>query len=171
VEWLNETGFDANGMSPPNAVFRVSGDAFLADPRLAEEVFGPVTLLVACRDQDQMLHIATSLEGNLTGAIHADDDPGLSDRLLPILEDRVGRIIFNGYPTGVEVCPSQQHGGPFPAASDAASTSVGADAIVRFARFIAYQDAPQELLPEALRDANPLGIYRRLNGRLTLQPV
>ncbi|NNL05188.1 MAG: aldehyde dehydrogenase (NADP(+)) [Xanthomonadales bacterium] len=171
VEWLNETDFDANGMSPPNAVFRVSGDAFLAERRLAEEVFGPVTLLVACRDQEQMLHIATSLDGNLTGAIHADDDPGLSDRLLPALEDRVGRIIFNGYPTGVEVCPSQQHGGPFPAASDAASTSVGTDAILRFARFIAYQDAPQELLPVALRDANPLGIHRRLNGRLTRKPV
>lgn len=171
VEWLNESLFEVDSMQPPNAVFRVTGDAFLADSRLAEEVFGPVTLLVACRDEDQMLEAGASLGGNLTGAIHANDDPDLAERVLGLLEERVGRIIYNGYPTGVEVCPSQQHGGPFPASSNAFSTSVGADAITRFARFVAYQDAPGQALPDALKDGNPLDIHRRLNGRFTRDAV
>ena len=87
--------------------------------------------------------------------------------LLRVLERKAGRLLFNGVPTGVEVCPSQQHGGPYPASSAAATTSVGADAITRFARFVAYQDTPQALLPPALRDGNPLGIMRRINGEFT----
>jgi NADP-dependent aldehyde dehydrogenase len=167
VEWLNEADFEAGSMTPPNAVLRVAADVFLDEPALAEEVFGPVTLLVACRDEAQMLAVAESLGGNLTGSIHADRDPELGAALVALLEDRVGRIICNGYPTGVEVCPSQQHGGPYPATSNAWATSVGADAIHRFARFVAYQDTPQHLLPRALQDGNPLGIVRRVNGSLT----
>ena len=171
VQWLNEDAFEADSMTPPNAVFRVSGDVFLREKRLSDEVFGPVTLLVACRDEQQMLEACAGLEGNLTGSIHADDDPELAESVLELLEDKVGRIIFNGYPTGVEVCPSQQHGGPYPSSSASWSTSVGADAIVRFARFVAWQDAPGHLLPDALKDANPLGIYRRVNGEMTRSPV
>jgi NADP-dependent aldehyde dehydrogenase len=167
VEWLNEADFEDNSMTPPNAVFRVSGDVFLREKRLSEEVFGPVTLLVVCRDEAQMLEVGASLDGNLTGSIHADDDPELAEQVLQLLEDRVGRIICNGYPTGVEVCPSQQHGGPYPSSSVSWATSVGADAIVRFARFVAYQDTPEHLLPDALKNDNPLGIYRRVNGELT----
>lgn len=167
VEWLNEAEFDADSMMPPNAVFRVAADVFLDEPGLAEEVFGPVTLLVACANEAQMLTVANRLDGNLTGSIHAGSDPGLEAELARILAQKVGRVICNGYPTGVEVCPAQQHGGPYPASSMAWSTSVGADAIVRFARFVAYQDAPARLLPAALRDANPLGIIRRVNGEWT----
>ena len=167
VTWLNEANFAADSMTPPNAVLRVAADAFLAESALAEEVFGPVTLLVACRDEAQMLAVAEHLGGNLTGAIHADYDPELAAALMALLEDRVGRIICNGYPTGVEVCHSQQHGGPYPATSNAWATSVGADAIHRFARFVAYQDAPGHLLPAALKDENPLGIVRRVNGVMT----
>lgn len=171
VQWLNEGAFDAGSMTPPNAVFRVSGDAFLRDKSLSEEVFGPVTLLVACRDERQVLAVGASLEGNLTGSIHADDDPELAESVLELLEDKVGRIVFNGYPTGVEVCPSQQHGGPYPASSVSWATSVGADAIVRFARFVAWQGAPGRLLPDALKDDNPLGICRRVNGEWTRSAV
>lgn len=171
VEWLNRDDFEADSMTPPNAVFRVSGDAFLQDEKLAEEVFGPVTLLVACRDEKQMLEVGSSLEGNLTGSIHADEDPELAAAVMSLLEDKVGRIICNGYPTGVEVCPSQQHGGPYPSSSVSWSTSVGADSIARFARFVAYQDAPEHLLPAALKHGNPLGIYRRVNGQLSTDPV
>lgn len=171
VEWLNASDFAPDSMTPPNAVFRVAADAFLAEPALSEEVFGPVTLLVVCRDEAQMLAVAERLDGNLTGSVHAARDPGLEAELVARIERRVGRVICNGYPTGVEVCPAQQHGGPYPASSAAGSTSVGADAIVRFARFVAWQDAPQRLLPPALRDENPLGIIRRVNGEWTRDAV
>lgn len=171
VAWLNQAGFETGSMTPPNAVFKVSGDVFLQEKRLAEEVFGPVTLLVACRDEDQMLEVGANLEGNLTGSIHADEDPELAASVLSLLEDKVGRIICNGYPTGVEVCPSQQHGGPYPSSSLSWATSVGSDAIVRFARFVSYQETPDHLLPAALKNANPLGIFRRVNGELSRDPL
>jgi len=167
VEWLNRADFAPESLTPPNAVFRVPADVFLAEPILSEEVFGPVTLLVSCRDEAQMLDVADRLDGNLTGSVHAAQDPELEADLVGRIERKVGRVICNGYPTGVEVCPAQQHGGPYPASSVGWSTSVGADAIVRFARFVAYQDAPQRLLPAALQDANPLGIIRRINGEWT----
>ena len=171
VEWLNEAEFAADSMTPPNAVLRVPASVFLEEPGLSEEVFGPATLLVACEDEAQMLAVARHLDGNLTGSIHATGDPDLEAELVRIVEQKVGRVICNGYPTGVEVCPAQQHGGPYPSSSAAWSTSVGADAIVRFARFVAYQDAPQRLLPAALHDANPLGIIRRVNGEWTREPL
>jgi NADP-dependent aldehyde dehydrogenase len=171
VEWLNEGDFAPDSMTPPNAVFRVPADVFLAEPALSEEVFGPVTLLVACRDEAQLLAVADALDGNLTGSVHAAGDSELEGELLRRVERKVGRVICNGYPTGVEVCPSQQHGGPYPSSSMAWSTSVGADAIARFARFVAWQDAPQRLLPPALHDGNPLGIVRRVNGEWTRDPL
>ena len=171
VEWLNEADFGADSMTPPNAVFRVPADVFLDDPGLSEEVFGPVTLLVACADEAQMLTVAARLDGNLTGSIHAAGDPDLEAELVRLVEQSVGRVICNGYPTGVEVCPAQQHGGPYPSSSMGWSTSVGADAIVRFARFVAWQDAPERLLPSALHDANPRGIIRRVNGEWTREAL
>ncbi len=171
VEWLNRADFADDSMTPPNAVFRTTGDAFLAEPSLAEEVFGPVTILVVCTSEAQMLEVGNSLSGNLTGSIHADDDPELALAVMAMLEDKVGRIICNGYPTGVEVCPSQQHGGPYPSSSVSWATSVGAGAIVRFARFVAYQDAPDHLLPAALQNDNPLGIVRYVNGELTRDAI
>lgn len=167
VEWLNEAGFEAGSMTPPNAVFKTSAVDFLADESLSEEVFGPVTLYVVCNDEEQIMQVAQSLNGNLTASIHADEDMELAARLFNVLEQKAGRVIYNGYPTGVEVCPSQQHGGPYPASSVSLATSVGVGAIVRFARFVAYQGAPEALLPDALKDENPLGIYRLVNGELS----
>jgi len=167
VEWLNEADFEEGSMTPPNAVFKTRAEDFLADESLSEEVFGPVTLYVVCEDEAQIMQVAESLNGNLTASVHADKDMDLALRLCKVLEQKVGRVIFNGYPTGVEVCPSQQHGGPYPASSFATATSVGTGAIVRFARFVAYQGAPEALLPDALKNENPLGIYRLVNGELT----
>ena len=171
VEWLNAAGFSKGSMTPPNAVFKTSAKHFLADSSLSEEVFGPVTLYVVCEDEKQMTEIANNLNGNLTASIHADEDPDLAAELINILEQKVGRVIFNGYPTGVEVCPSQQHSGPYPASSVSTATSVGVGAIVRFARFVAYQDCPDNLLPDALKNENPLGIYRQVNGRQSTSSI
>ncbi|MGA9574199.1 MAG: aldehyde dehydrogenase (NADP(+)) [Lysobacterales bacterium] len=167
VEWLNEADFEAGSMTPPNAVFKTRASDFLADKTLSEEVFGPVTLYVVCDDETQIMQVAKSLNGNLTASVHADEDSKLAADLYNVLEQKAGRVICNGYPTGVEVCPSQQHGGPYPASSVSTATSVGVGAIVRFARFVAYQDTPDRLLPDALKNDNPLGIYRMVNGELT----
>jgi alpha-ketoglutaric semialdehyde dehydrogenase len=163
---------NGNVLTPPNVVLRTSAKAFLADRQLSEEIFGPAVLLVECDDAEQMREVALSLAGNLTATLHADgNDQAQAAELLRILEQKAGRVIVNGYPTGVEVCPSMQHGGPYPAASLAFFTSVGEDAILRFARPVAYQGVPDALLPEALRDGNPYGIFRKLNGKLTRDPV
>jgi len=167
LEWLNRADFEAGSMTPPNAVFKTSGKDFLADENLSEEVFGPVTLYVVCENEAQMMQVAENLNGNLTASVHADEDMELAKELYNMLELKVGRIIYNGYPTGVEVCPSQQHGGPYPASSVSTATSVGVGAIVRFARFVAYQETPNALLPDALKNENPLGIYRLVNGGMT----
>jgi alpha-ketoglutaric semialdehyde dehydrogenase len=171
TEWLNEAAFEDGSMTPPNAVFKVSAEHFLADSSLSEEVFGPVTLYVVCENEAQILEIAKHMNGNLTASIHADDDPALAVELQNALEQKVGRVIFNGYPTGVEVCPSQQHGGPYPASSVSTSTSVGVGAITRFARFVSYQDCPDQLLPDALKNDNPLGIFRHMNGTLSKDAI
>ena len=171
LEWLNRADFEAGSMTPPNAVFKIAAKDFLTDESLSEEVFGPVTMYVVCENETQMMQIAESLKGNLTASIHADEDMELAANLYDVLEQKVGRVIYNGFPTGVEVCPSQQHGGPYPASSVSTSTSVGTGAIVRFARFVAYQGTPDALLPDALKNANPLGIYRLVNGALTTQGI
>ncbi|MDX2428192.1 MAG: aldehyde dehydrogenase (NADP(+)) [Xanthomonadales bacterium] len=167
LEWLNRADFEAGSMTPPNAVFKTSGKDFLADKALSEEVFGPVTVYVECENEAQIMKVAENLNGNLTASVHADEDMELAEKLFNVLEQKVGRVIYNSYPTGVEVCPSQQHGGPYPASSVSTSTSVGVGAIVRFARFVAFQGTPDALLPEALKNENPLGIYRLVNGELT----
>ncbi|MBW8887324.1 MAG: aldehyde dehydrogenase (NADP(+)) [Fibrobacteres bacterium] len=159
-------------LTPPNVVLRTPAKTFLSNRKLSEEIFGPAVLLVVCDDAGQMREVARNLAGNLTATIQADgDDRAQVAELLEILEQKAGRVIVNGYPTGVEVCPSMQHGGPYPAASLAFFTSVGEDAILRFARPVAYQGVPNALLPEALRDENPHGIFRKVNGKLTREPV
>jgi NADP-dependent aldehyde dehydrogenase len=143
-------------------------EKFLADGHLAEEVFGPTTLLVHCSSRDEMLHAAYLLEGHLTATIFGiEEDLRQNAKLLRVLETKAGRIIVNGVPTGVEVCSAMVHGGPYPATSDGRSTSVGHQAIYRFTRPVAYQNWPQSALPEALRDDNPLGIIRQWNGEWT----
>ena len=150
------------------ALFEVDTQTFLDAPDLAEEVFGPSSVIVRYDHVDDLLAIAHSLEGNLTATIHAGPgDEELSARLLSALETRVGRILFQGFPTGVEVCQAMVHGGPFPSTSDGRSTSVGGRAIDRFVRPLCYQDAPEHLLPEELRNANPAGVLRIVNGERT----
>lgn len=147
------------------ALFLTSAERFLAEPLLQEEVFGPASLVVACRDADEMLALAEALPGQLTATLHLEEaDHPLARRLLPALERKAGRILCNDYPTGVEVAHAMVHGGPFPATSDGRSTSVGAAAMERFLRPVCYQNVPDALLPAALRTANPMAIPRWRDG-------
>ncbi|MGS0743116.1 aldehyde dehydrogenase (NADP(+)) [Glaciimonas sp. GG7] len=148
-------------------LFAASAADFLADAHLSEEIFGPASLLITCTDHAQMQQVAEHLEGQLTATLQMDEgDYDAVRGLLPILERKVGRILANGFPTGVEVSYSMVHGGPFPSTSDGRSTSVGSAAILRFLRPVSYQDLPQQLLPAAILDTNPLGIWQRVNGQL-----
>jgi 2,5-dioxopentanoate dehydrogenase len=149
------------------ALFDTDAETFLGSD-LGTEIFGPTTLLVRHSNRDQILEIARSLEGHLTATIHgtAEDLRDFAD-LISILEGKVGRLVFNGFPTGVEVSHAMVHGGPYPSTSDGRSTSVGTRAIFRFARPVCYQGFPDEALPEELKDSNPLGIWRMLDGQMT----
>lgn len=151
-----------------SCLLKTTGGVFLTNPALAEEVFGPSTLVVISRDKDELLKIAHSLGGHLTATIHGTtEDLVENTELIYELEQKVGRLIFNGFPTGVEVSPAMHHGGPYPATTAPESTSVGTSAIRRFARPICYQDFPAESLPDELKDGNPLGIWRMVDGRWT----
>ncbi|ALM06868.1 aldehyde dehydrogenase [Sediminicola sp. YIK13] len=157
---------------PPNyaqqKVVTVSGAQFLANTTLHQEVFGPFSVVVKCRDKTELKNILEHLEGQLTGTILGNKEELESYQdIVEALTNRVGRIIFNGVPTGVEVCPSMQHGGPFPASTDSRFTSVGVSAIKRWSRPVAFQDWPNELLPKALQNKNPLNLLRLVNGRYT----
>ncbi|MBN3726671.1 aldehyde dehydrogenase (NADP(+)) [Burkholderia sp. Ac-20379] len=161
---------DANVCTALPVLYRTTAAAFAANHGLADEIFGPASIVVACRDEAELLGILDGIEGQLTATLLLDPaDYPLAKRLLPVLERKVGRILANGYPTGVEVCHAMVHGGPFPATSDARTTSVGTLAIDRFLRPVCYQDLPAELLPEALQDANPLGLWRLRDGQLVKQ--
>lgn len=150
------------------ALFAVSAAAFVATEQLQDEVFGAAGLVVRCRDVAELVSAASALAGQLTCTVHADPaDFELAAVLLPELELVAGRIVFNGWPTGVEVGHAMVHGGPYPATTDARSTSVGARAIERFLRPVCYQDLPVALQPNAIADGNPEGLWRRVDGRLT----
>lgn len=145
------------------ALLTASASQFIQSPAMAQEVFGPSSLIVTCTDAEQLIGCLRALEGQLTVTLHMmDADLPTARRLLPLLERKAGRILVNGWPTGVEVSRAMVHGGPFPATSDPRSTSVGAKAIERFLRPICYQAFPDALLPQALQDANPLGLPRLL---------
>lgn len=147
-------------------LFEVDGQRFLTEPRLAEEVFGPMALLVRVAAADEMLAVARSLRGQLSATLHLEDsDMTLARRLLPILERRTGRIVVNAFAHPQEVSFASVHGGPFPATSDSRFTSVGMTAIERFLRPVCYQGFPDELLPETLREANPLQLPRIVDGQ------
>jgi alpha-ketoglutaric semialdehyde dehydrogenase len=149
------------------ALFVTDADAFAADTALEEEVFGAASLVIRCPDVATMRRLGEKLEGQLTATIQMEPEDLADARLLvPMLERRVGRILINGYPTGVEVSNAMVHGGPYPATSDGRTTSVGTLAIRRFLRPVCYQDFPQELLPEALRHGNPLDLWRRHDGAI-----
>ncbi|WP_323120510.1 aldehyde dehydrogenase (NADP(+)) [Burkholderia alba] len=147
------------------ALFATTAEIFMNRPALRDEVFGASSLIVRCPDEVSLRALVASLDGQLTIAVQADEaDRAAFAALLPLLEKRAGRILANGFGTGVAVCDSMVHGGPFPASSDSRTTSVGSRAIERFLRPVCYQDMPAALLPDALRDGNPLRIARRVNG-------
>ena len=151
------------------ALFETDCATFLNTPDLADEVFGPSSLLVRYAGLGETLAMARAMEGNLTATIHAGPgDEDAARQLLSVLETRVGRVLFGGFPTGVEVCHAMVHGGPYPATSNDRCTSVGGRAIERFLRPVCYQDAPPALLPEELRDENPGGLHRIVNGKRTV---
>ena len=156
----------AAGFCADPEVFATDADSFLGSD-LDAEIFGPTTLLVRHSNRDQILKIARSLEGHLTATIHGtEDDLREFADLISILETKVGRLIFNGFPTGVEVTHAMVHGGPYPSTSDGRSTSVGTQAIFRFTRLVCYQGFPDSALPDDLRESNPLGIWRMVDGSL-----
>ena len=145
-----------------------SADNFLKTADLAEEVFGPSSVIIQADTREQLLDAARSLEGHLTATVHGTDDELVAYAdLLAILEQKVGRLIINSFPTGVEVSHAMQHGGPYPATTDSRSTSVGTNAIRRFARPVCYQGFPQALLPVELKDGNPVGIWRLVDGKMS----
>ncbi|MDH7639315.1 aldehyde dehydrogenase (NADP(+)) [Sphingomonas oryzagri] len=147
------------------ALFETSGAEFLKDYALGHEIFGAASLLVRCADLAEIASVIEVMEGQLTATLQIDaGDHEAARDLMPLLERKVGRILANGWPTGVEVCNAMVHGGPFPATSDSRTTSVGATAIDRFLRPVCYQDLPDEILPAVLRDANPLNMPRLREG-------
>lgn len=149
------------------ALFTATAQALIANPALAHEVFGASSVVIQARDVAEVAQVLEALEGQLTATLHLDAaDADLARPLLPLLERKVGRILANGWPTGVEVSHAMVHGGPYPATSDPRSTSVGSAAIERFLRPVCYQDLPQALLPEAIRDGNPLGLPRLIDGAM-----
>lgn len=145
---------------------------FLKSPELSHELFGPTSLVIRYSERKAILQAAEELDGHLAASIFGSpEDLAEYHDLIEILERKVGRIIFNAFPTGVEVAHAMVHGGPYPATSDSRFTSVGSQAILRFARPVCYQGLPDAALPEELRNANPLKILRVLNGRTTTEPV
>ena len=160
-------GLAAQGPNQGQAhLFATHAQDFLANHSLQAEIFGAASLIVQCANADEVRQISEHLEGQLTATLHLDDDDLESARaLLPTLERKAGRLLVNGWPTGVEVCDAMVHGGPFPATSDSRTTSVGTAAILRFLRPVCYQDFPDSLLPTALQHGNPLLLRRLLDGQ------
>lgn len=156
----------AEGWRSQPTLFSAQAETVLAERGLQEELFGPASLVVRCRDLAQLREVIEGLEGQLTASMHMEAaDLEMARELLPVLERKAGRLIFNGFPTGVEVSDAMVHGGPYPATSDSRFTSVGTLAVRRFLRPVCYQDMPTPLVPPQLQDDNPLGLWRLKNGR------
>ncbi|WP_228277196.1 aldehyde dehydrogenase family protein, partial [Acinetobacter baumannii] len=154
-------------------LFKADVELLLAgDQLLQEEIFGPTTVVIEVEDKAQLIQALQSMNGQLTATLIADEaDLTEFADVVPVLEEKAGRLLINGYPTGVEVCDAMVHGGPYPATSDARGTSVGTLAIDRYLRPVCYQNYPQSLLPEALKDSNPLQILRLVNGEMTREAI
>lgn len=164
VEWLVQ--------GPAAHVARTTVAAWRVRPELRHEIFGPFTLLLTARDEAEVHAFAAALDGQLVASVHGEpDELGAAGPLLDRLARRAGRLVVNGWPTGVEVCHAMHHGGPWPATTDPRFTSVGTAALARFVRPVCYQDCPAALLPPELRDANPLGLLRLVDGRPTRDPL
>jgi NADP-dependent aldehyde dehydrogenase len=154
------------------AAYRAAAGDVREHPELLEERFGPVVLLLTYGSRDELLDALLRIDGQLTGSVHAQpQDEDLVALLATALGERSGRLIFDGFPTGVAVTHGMHHGGPFPATTAPAHTSVGMTAIRRFLRPVAFQNAPAHVLPPELQDANPLGIWRRVDGELTREAL
>lgn len=166
-------GRPQQGQQAQPQLFQADAQLLLdGDARLQEEVFGHCTLVVEVADESQLVDVVRALHGQLTATLIAEpEDLQQFARLVPELERKAGRLLLNGYPTGVEVCDAMVHGGPYPATSDARGTSVGSLAIDRFLRPVCYQNYPDALLPDALKDANPLGIMRLVDSGYTRAPL
>ncbi len=165
--------FEDNLASQGKAVVTsVSALDFIKNPKLQEEVFGPYSIIVECDDIKQLDEVIFSLDGQLSATVMGEENEMKTfENQILALENKCGRILFNGVPTGVEVCASMQHGGPFPAATDARFTSVGTGAIKRFVRPVCFQDCPSFLLPLELRDENPLNILRLVNDEYSKESL
>ncbi|SHF85662.1 NADP-dependent aldehyde dehydrogenase [Modicisalibacter ilicicola DSM 19980] len=166
---VREVARGQTGDSPnqcQSGLFVTTAEDFLADHELQEEVFGATSQVIECQNEEEVIRIAEHLEGQLTVTLQMDDDDlAAAQALLPTLERKAGRILVNGWPTGVEVCHAMVHGGPYPATSDSRTTSVGSAAIFRFLRPVCYQNLPDGLRPEALKESNPLQLTRLYDGK------
>ena len=172
VTKLAESAEIASELKGRPVVASVSGKDFVQNPSLAEEIFGPFSLLIECDGKDELTRVLKAFKGQLTASvIGTSGDIEHFKNEIETIQEVVGRLIFNGVPTGVEVCYSMQHGGPFPSTTDSRFTSVGVDAIKRFVRPVAFQDAPESYLPDELKDTNPLNIWRRVDGQLSKEPI
>ncbi|MFK5924487.1 MAG: aldehyde dehydrogenase (NADP(+)) [Verrucomicrobiota bacterium] len=150
------------------SIFETDSATLRDHPQLYDEVFGPVSTVSKCQSVDELEHFADQLEGSLTASIHGtDEDLAEHAGLIRILETKVGRLIFNGYPTGIEVCHAMHHGGPYPASSHSHFTSIGTRCIYRFVRPVCYQGWPQQALPAELKNDNPAQIWRLLDGEVS----
>lgn len=176
-EMLSQSGYteigkylgEVSGNLAQQNVITVNAEIFLKNKNYHQEVFGPFSVIVKCKDKEQLTNVINNLEGQLTGTILNTDEKELREYAdsIDALKGRVGRLIYNGVPTGVDVSPAMTHGGPFPATSDSKFTSVGLESVKRWVRPVSYQDWPNNLLPEELKDENPLGILRTINKEVT----
>jgi len=172
VSTVSVSGIQKKENEGTPTVATATGKDFIDNPVLHQEVFGPYSLVIRCKDMNEMIVVAKHLEGQLTATLMATDNDFLNnDELVESVKNICGRFILNGVPTGVEVCLSMQHGGPFPATTDSRFTSVGADGIKRFARPISFQNWENKLLPDELKNENPLHIWRTVNNELTKEVV
>jgi NADP-dependent aldehyde dehydrogenase len=168
VQILASSG-DALADPPAPSLLTTSIDRLLADPEsLFRECFGPAAMVVTYSDESQLLDVASMIDGQLTGTIHGETGDQIAPELIRILATKAGRLLWNQWPTGVSVTYAQQHGGPYPATTASAYTSVGTAAITRFLRPVAYQNFPQDLLPEPLRDSSSGQVPQRINGQAVL---
>ena len=167
-----QTKVSPAAMATPGAqqaamLFQTTAAELARSPEIAEELFGPATVAVTAGNREELLAAARNLDGHLTATLHATpQDLAEYADLVDVLQTKVGRLILNGWPTGVEVCAAMHHGGPYPATTDARTTSVGTAAIYRWAKPLCFQNFPNDALPEELRDGNPRGIWRQVDGRL-----
>ncbi|HEY3405452.1 MAG TPA: aldehyde dehydrogenase (NADP(+)) [Ohtaekwangia sp.] len=166
-------GIKTEGTNIGNPIlFKTTSNVFDKHDELAEEIFGPTSVVIEAKSKEEILSIARNLSGHLTATVHGTEKDLIAYKeLLDILEQKVGRIVINGFPTGVEVCHAMVHGGPYPATTDGRSTSVGTASIFRFTRAVSYQGMPQALLPDELKNDNPLQVWRLVNGERTKSKI